>query len=72
MSSRDLVDFEEMDMRSETVLRGVVEDQAALHGLLERIRDLGVELVDVRQVPNPAEPVLGPTGPEQGASPRHG
>ena len=30
-----------------TVLRGSVADQAALHGLLARLRDLGVPLVSV-------------------------
>jgi hypothetical protein len=34
----------------ETILRGPVEDQAALHGLLERIRVLGLELVALRPV----------------------
>ena len=34
----------------ETVLRGAVVDQAALHGVLEQIEALGLELVEVRQV----------------------
>jgi hypothetical protein len=34
----------------ETILRGAVEDQAALHGVLEQIEALGLELVEVRQV----------------------
>ena len=32
-----------------TVVRGTVEDQAALHGLLAMLRDLGLPLVSVAQ-----------------------
>jgi hypothetical protein len=30
-----------------TIMRGIAADQAALHGLLQRIRDLGLELISV-------------------------
>jgi hypothetical protein len=33
-----------------TILRGPVIDQAALHGLLQRVRDLGLPLVSVTHV----------------------
>ena len=36
----------------ETVLRGPVRDQAELHGLLHRVQSLGLELVEVRRLPN--------------------
>jgi hypothetical protein len=36
----------------ETVLAGPVEDQAALHGLVRRIEALGLELVELRRLPN--------------------
>jgi hypothetical protein len=35
----------------ETVLTGPVLDQAALHGILSRIRDLGVPLLSVKRLP---------------------
>ncbi len=38
-----------------TTLRAVGVDQAALHGLLQRIRDLGVSLISV--TPVPAKPI---------------
>ena len=37
---------------AETVLVGDLVDRAALHGLLRRLRALGVELVEVRRVPS--------------------
>jgi hypothetical protein len=33
-----------------TTLRGIVADQAALHGLLQRLRDLSLPLVAVTQI----------------------
>ena len=37
----------------ETVLRGPVKDQSALHGILEQIESLGLELLEVRRVDEP-------------------
>jgi hypothetical protein len=36
----------------ETVLHGEITDQAALHGLLDRVADLGLELIEVRRLPD--------------------
>lgn len=36
------------DSPTTTTLTGAVSDQAALHGLLNRIRDLGLSLLEVR------------------------
>jgi hypothetical protein len=35
-----------------TVLRGPVVDQAALHGLLQKLRDVGIPLISLTQVPS--------------------
>jgi len=47
--------FEGMEMvqgpDGETVLTGPVTDQAALHGILNGIRDLGVPLLSVKRLP---------------------
>jgi hypothetical protein len=34
----------------ETVISGVIGDQAALHGLLDRVRDLGLCLISVHRI----------------------
>ena len=45
-----------------TVISGPVVDQAALHGLLQKVRDLGLPLVSVTQVQagQPDAPASGP------------
>jgi hypothetical protein len=43
--------FESLQVSSdgeETVIAGPVADQAALHGLLTKVRDLGLFLIEVR------------------------
>ena len=49
--------FEEMDLRyeadGEMILSGHLPDQAALHGVLARIRDLGLTLISVQQIKAP-------------------
>ena len=49
-----------------TVLHGTVVDQAALHGLLQKVRDLGLPLVSVARVaPEQPEGPTKPRGPHQ-------
>jgi hypothetical protein len=36
----------------ETILHGPVRDQAELHGLLRRLQSLGLELIEVRRLPD--------------------
>jgi hypothetical protein len=43
----------------DTVLTGPVADQAALHGVLRKVRDLGLPLLAVNRVEQ------GPTGPQE-------
>jgi hypothetical protein len=48
-----LASFDGLDANfhpAETVLHANDLDQAALHGVLERVRTLGLELIEVRQV----------------------
>jgi hypothetical protein len=49
-----LQSFEGMDSALEpveTVLHGPVRDQAELHGLIDRIQALGLELIEIRRLP---------------------
>ena len=44
--------FNDLDLSTKdgfTTLRAELPDQAALHGVIERIRALGLELIDVRR-----------------------
>lgn len=45
-----------------TVLSGPIADQAALHGVIQRVRDLGLPLVSVSQVETvqPDPPITDP------------
>ena len=45
-------DFTASVKPAETTLRGEVRDQAELHGLLEQIQSLGLELIEVRRLPS--------------------
>jgi hypothetical protein len=49
--------FDGLSMTTEedgtTVLRGAVVDQAALHGLLQKLRDVGVPLISLTPVEGP-------------------
>jgi hypothetical protein len=49
-----------------TVISGPVVDQAALHGLLQKLRDVGVPLISLTQIPSTAttEPQAHPTQKE--------
>ena len=51
-----LESFEGLDARvkpAETILRGEITDQPALHGILDRIQALGLELIEVKRVEDP-------------------
>ena len=43
-----------------TVISGPVVDQAALHGLLQRLRDVGIPLISLTQVPSDPPLTHGP------------
>jgi hypothetical protein len=68
--------FEGMDVAptegGNTMISGPVADQSALHGLLARIRDLGLPLVALQRLEADAqshEPIKGTNAKEVGASP---
>ena len=51
-----------LDENGETRLTGPVADQAALHGLLKKVRDLGMPLLSVNRIePGEVEQAAGET-----------
>jgi hypothetical protein len=44
------------DESGQTTIAGPVADQAALHGLLAKVRDLGLKLISVRTIDPSARP----------------
>jgi len=39
-----------LENNGDTIVTGPVVDQAALHGLLKRVRDLGMPLISINQI----------------------
>ena len=54
-----------------TLIRGSVADQSALHGLLQKVRDLGLPLVSVTQV-DADHTDIPTTAPHQAQTHPHG
>lgn len=53
LTSRWAAWFDGLDLRTDgatTILRGPVADQAALHGLLHKIRDIGLPVIAVVRI----------------------
>jgi hypothetical protein len=62
LSERYAVAFEGMDMETEggvTILTGEIIDQPHLHGILDRLNGLGLELLSVQALPEDAHPSAG-------------
>jgi hypothetical protein len=62
LGERYAVAFEGMEMKTKhgcTVLTGEIVDQPHLHGILDRINGLGLELLSVQALPEDAHPSAG-------------
>lgn len=56
MAEEELENFEYLaavTVPAETILTGVIPDQSALYGVLNRLQSLGLELVEVRPLDRP-------------------
>ena len=56
-----------LEENGDTLLSGPIVDEAALHGLLKRVRDLGMPLLSVNRVEQGSEDIDG--GDEPGEPP---
>ena len=63
--------FDGLDVAHEsdgtTIISGLVADQAALHGLLQRVRDIGLPLISVTRIEpdQPDTPITPPISAQQ-------
>jgi hypothetical protein len=66
MRWREHLDASDLTHESDgtTILHAAAADQPALHGLLQRIRDLGVPLISINQIPRQREPNKRPAFPQ--------
>jgi hypothetical protein len=66
LDSRWTAWFEGLSLTTEddgtTVIRGPVVDQAALHGLLHKLRDIGIPIVSLARLPSEAPAELSNPG----------
>jgi len=46
----EIEDVQVFEQPVESILRGDVEDQSALHRMIDRIQGLGLELIEVRRI----------------------
>ena len=56
LAEEELENFEHLaavTVPAETILTGVIPDQSALYGVLNRLQSLGLELVEVRPLDRP-------------------
>lgn len=73
LSDRMTAAFEGMTLtRTEgnTALTGHVRDQAALQGLLQRVSDLGLTLLEAKAIDDPIPPRTGRSADSAGPHPR--
>jgi hypothetical protein len=49
----------------ETLLSGYIADQAALHGVLAKVRDLNLQLISVTSVDSDQQKISGDRGAEE-------
>jgi hypothetical protein len=60
LDSRWAASFDGMTLTADedgtTVVRGVLADQAALHGVLQRLRDAGLPIISIIQLDAPGDP----------------
>jgi hypothetical protein len=70
LGSRWTAWFDGLDLSNEddgiTVIRGPVVDQAALHGLLQKLRDVGIPLVSLTELPPDAPNAPGAPCTQEG------